>query len=159
MEILFEYLPGIVFLVFILKKIVDGYKDIEVENKPDFESKTDFEQKNQDSLNQKNQKLKASEVEYNFKLDSDIIDDSFEDDQNDVSQTSEELEETDSDFKADEVMLEKKKKKKKNIKSKKDDNNIIGSKIKSNDIIKGIVFKEILGKPRSKKPYQPPQKR
>ena len=143
MEKLLEFLPGLVVIYFIIKKVIKGYNDIDVE---DVSSKQD----DNDEISMENvkQKINNNTPDYDQMSASDF----------NQEQPDSQLEKTEStETKDDDRTNDKSNNKSEKKSSQQNSGQIFNNKIKENDLVKGFVFKEILDKPRAKRPYRPPK--
>jgi len=136
---IFELLPVIVVVIIIVRSIISKLARVEWE---------DIDKTGQDY----NTSTGEQKDDFYIKEESPEIDD----------QLSEiEYQENDNDFTENnkKTYNQRKLKVKKNNTSKKivlkEESNFFHDNLSQDDLVKGVVFKEILGKPRSKKPYRP----
>ena len=141
MEDLFKFLPGFLIIIYVLKKILNGFKDFKSNqnlSEINSESKNNNKSKNQEKKDNESEisKEKVKKEIYENIEEKSEVENKSESKKNVITKKQRDQDFTKNNF--------QKKKKKKRIK-------IMKKKLQKEDIIKGVVFKEILEKPRSRK--------
>ncbi len=171
MEQLFEFLPVLFIVLYVIKKIIEGFKDLEIETPQSDNKYSDgYRQKENNYSEEKvKQKIEDNLQNYNgYNQENKGYKNRTKDSVNNTDKTRREIQQKKA---SREKQKEEKRKKRDKRKQKYQDlvspsqkeknslKKIMGNKINNNDLIKGVVFKEILDKPRAKKPYQPINKK
>ena len=154
----FEALPVIVLLLYIFKKVFDKIGNLDWEGeKGEFSFEPDFKKgKQQKKYGQQKPGWIITDSEEETTEET-LTDSGIEKTQKKQQQSKRSASPGEITF--PNLREKRRKETSRDFSSEKSSTTIFAGQITGNDLIKGIIFKEILDKPRSKKPYLPPQQR
>jgi len=167
MEQLFEFLPVLFIVLYVIKKIIEGFKDLELETPQSGNDYSDDYKRDEKNYSEEKVQQKIEDNLQNYEGYTERKKESLKEKQ----KTEEELKQKKFSAEKKKKQREEKQKKRKKRKQKHRDlvspsqkgestlDSVIGKEIKNKDVVKGVIFKEILDDPRAKKPYQPVYKK